>query len=282
MLDLYIGLAIIASFSVAAFLFARSFSALGQPWVSNLAALVVVVGMLCYVRFIWDDVRLARWLPFSNLVIVGNWFPIAAGFLGGLAWSRIPGAWYRRVCSVAALLLAAGYSTISPLLGAVPVCHNWWDADQGCVQSTQQTCSPACAATLLAQHGIATTEQEMAELCLTRRGTTWVGLYRGLKLKTIGTPLDVEVVACAADDVLAMNEPAIISVGLDATAATRVMCEEWGWIPGVDHTVVFVKNNGADGLIVADPAPGYGHERWSRDNFAMLFRGIAIRVVKRS
>ena len=42
----------------------------------------------------------------------------------------------------------------------------------------------------------------MAELCLTRRGTSWMGLYRGLKLKTEGTPWKVEMVS---DRLLAMQ-----------------------------------------------------------------------------
>src|SRR5260221_7046371 len=41
--------------------------------------------------------------------------------------------------------------------------------------------------TTLFRSGISATEQEMADLCITRRGTYWQGLYRGLKLKTAGT-----------------------------------------------------------------------------------------------
>ena len=46
---------------------------------------------------------------------------------------------------------------------------------------------PRCCASTASQ----STEQEMAELCLTRHGTSWQGLYRGLKLKTAGTGWDV-------------------------------------------------------------------------------------------
>lgn len=282
MVDLYIGLAIIGTLSIGSFRVTRLIFESRPRWVSDLAALVLLGCMFCYSRFLWDDVRLACLLPFSNLVVVGNWFPVAAGILGGLAWTRIPGRWYRKSLSVAALTVVAGYAAVSPLLGTAPVCDDWWDAEHACVQSTQETCSPASAATLLALHGIATNEQEMAELCLTREGTSWVGLYRGLKLKTAGTPFDVQVVKCDADDVLAMGQPAILSVGLDATNANVEMRKEWGWIPGVNHTVVFMQTNSNHELVVMDPAPGYGREHWSRDNFAMLFRGIAIRLVERS
>ncbi len=281
MVDLYVGLAIIGGLSVTAFWLACVVSRSVPRSAADLAAFVLLVGMYGYILFAWDNIRMARWLPFSNLVVVGNWFPIAAGFLGGLAWRRIPGHWVRKTLAVTALMSAAGYSAIAPLIGTPPECNDWWDANQTCVQSTPQTCSPACAATLLRLHGITTTEQEMADLCLTREGTTWVGLYRGLKLKTAGTPLHVEVIECEPADVLAMREPAIISVGLDAKDSSLELRREWGWIPGVDHSVVFVGTTTPSGLIVADPAPGYGQERWSRENFSMLFRGLAIRLVER-
>ena len=93
-------------------------------------------------------------------------------------------------------LLAATW----PLLGRTPACSERWDELGTCLQTTDYTCSPACAATLLKKYGIAATEQEMAELCLTRRGTSWQGLYRGLKLKTAGTDWDVAGLPAAPDE----------------------------------------------------------------------------------
>ena len=60
----------------------------------------------------------------------------------------------------------------------------------------------------------------MMELCLTGAGgTPSLGLYRGLKLKTVGTPYDVEVFRTDVESLLDSDElPAILLVMLELGA----------------------------------------------------------------
>ncbi|MEX0819802.1 MAG: hypothetical protein WD070_09405, partial [Pirellulaceae bacterium] len=240
--------------------------------------------MFYYIRHLWYDVRLATILPFSNLVIIGNWLPLLAGLLAGFAWRRIYGRIVRKTLCTSALAVAAGYAAVLPMLGAPPECSNAWDRDGICLQTTQQTCTPASAATLLRWHGIDATEAEMAELCLTRQGTTWMGLYRGLKHKTRGTRWDVEVLECGADEIpQPPTEPMILSVGLgeEVPEGDKPRFEEWGWRPGQGHSVLLLAGGHRDHFKIADPTPGYGIEMWSRKNLEELFQGTAVRLVER-
>jgi hypothetical protein len=109
-----------------------------------------------------------------------------------------------------------------------------------------------------------------------------MGLYRGLKLKTHGTQWDVEVLTSSADQLLKMGTtPMILSVGLPARESQEMhnMMTEWGWQPGVGHSVVLMPNGPR--LIVADPTPAVVKERWSRADLRHLYRGTAMRLVKR-
>ena len=125
----------------------------------------------------------------------------------------------------------------------------------------------------------------MAELCLTRKGTTWLGLYRGLKRMTAGTGWDVEVIECQADQLLATaDSPMILSVGLGGhvTDFEAPRFEEWGWRPGSRHSVLMLGRKDDGRWQIADPAPEFGHESWTDDNLRALFRGTAFRLVERS
>src|SRR5262249_5213226 len=189
-----------------------------------------------YVAFLYNDVLIAKLLPFSNLIVVGNWIPPLTGLLAGLAWSLIPRparptapatsttqphagessriVLARRLAVVVSLQTLGWLTVLRPLWGVAPRCRDRWDGTF-CVQTTDLTCTAACAATLLNAHGIRATEQEMAELCLTREGTQWQGLYRALKLKTAGTPWDVEVVHGGFDHLKALDHgPAILAAGV--------------------------------------------------------------------
>jgi hypothetical protein len=85
-----------------------------------------------------------------------------------LAKDTIAKAWFRRSYTAALLAGVAGLAAVIPLLGNVPKCGEHWDRLGTCLQTTRYTCSPAAAATLLRKYDIDATEQEMAELCLTR------------------------------------------------------------------------------------------------------------------
>lgn len=284
MSDIYWGFALIGGLGLGIFFTTVWVSRKLPRYVSDPLALAVVVTIFAYIQFLWYNTRLVAFLPFSNLIILGNWFPLAAGALGGLAWQRIPGRIVRKSIFVGGLASTSAYSLVCPVLGDPPLCVNVWHQEI-CVQTTARTCTAACAATLLRAHGVFTTEREMATLCLTRRGTTWLGLYRGLKLKTEDTPWDVDVISCDGDQLLAESHgPIILSVGLPPSprGAHEVAMNEGGWKHGVGHSVILLRPTPEGRVLIADPTPEVGLEEWTLGDVRTLYRGTAMRLVKRS
>jgi hypothetical protein len=281
--DLVGGCAVVAA--LAALLFAAALAGTRRlsPPTLNLLAVLIVASLVYYIQVVWYNAALARWLPVASLIVVGNWLPLFAALLAAIAWRRAAGSPLRQGVQLAALLLIGCYALLHPLLGSPPACGNRWDKLGTCLQTTKLTCSPACAATLLSRYGIEASEQEMAELCLTRYGTSWQGLYRGLKLKTAGTEWDVEIVRCRSDELRQIARgPMILSVGLEAgLPADTDFTRELGWVPGVNHSVVLTGFS-RDGLAtIADPSIEMSREQWDCHTLAALWRGYAIRLVPR-
>lgn len=285
MADIYAGLTIMFGLSAAFFCLSLRVTSAPHRRMGDVAAVVTVLGMIVYIRYIWDNVLLSVVLPFSNLIILGNWLPLISGVLAGIAWNRTPGCVPRRLCPTVALLVAGGYSAIFPFLGQPPSCDDVWEDDTICMQTSPTTCAPACAATLLRAYGIDATEQEMAVLCLTRGGTTWKGLYRGLKRKTEQTPWDVEVFSGELDELRPDPAcPIILTVGLDETISEEelaVYAAEFGLAPGVCHSVVLYKFTLDGNVAIADPAPEYGYDRWSVADLRAMWRNVGLRLVRR-
>ncbi len=283
MADIYIGLGIMVSLAaVLLFLGLKADARLSQR--ASLAAITLtIVGLFLYAIFLRESALLIRMLPFSNAIIVGNWLILFGGLLTGLVVKRIPGGRLRRGIYCVLLIVACTYTLIAPLVGPVPQGGDYWTREGVAIQSSDSSCSAACAATLLRTVGIRTTEQEMIRLCLTRtNGTLWYGLYRGLKLKTAGTPYDVEVLRGTVDDLKSgkLKGPLILSVRLDKKPGTDVRYEQnWGWTPGVAHSVLFSRilpNN-----LVEMGDPSIGLEKWGIDGIETLWHGDAMRLVKR-
>jgi hypothetical protein len=284
--------------------------------------LAAVAGLASYITLLADNVRLAAILPVSNLIVVGNWIPLLTSFLAGLAWSLLPRqeggepappatpgepasgddfpgplarpgrgllarsgtptVLARRLAVVLSLQAVGWTAAIRPVWGTPPTCRDRWEGDF-CLQTTDSSCSAACAATLLKAHGIDATEGEMARLCLTRRGTLWQGLYRGLRRKTAGTPRDVEVVHGSFDGLRSMGGPAILAVGLPRDAkVARVYTERYGWTPGEWHSVLFFGIRGGGRVAMGDPTPGIGREDWTEDDLRVLWEGSGMRLVRRA
>ena len=88
MADLYVGLVVLGGLSIALFAGSLWCSYRISQLLSDLLAMLVVALMFFYIRHLWYDVRLTRILPFSNLVVIGNWLPPLAGLLAGFAWRR--------------------------------------------------------------------------------------------------------------------------------------------------------------------------------------------------
>ncbi len=285
MIDIYFGLALAGGLSVSAFYGAWCLSRQAPPRLCDLLAIALVLALMLFIRDLWDSRTLARLLPYSNLIVVGNWMVPTVALLGGLAWHRMPGRFFRKGVLIGTMMSVAGYSLVHPLCGQVPHCANVW-RNEVCLQSTSASCSPASAATLLRWYQIPATEQEMAELCLTRQeGTYWQGLYRGLKLKTRGTPWDVEVFS--SRDLLELKDkaatgPVILTVGLPKDAKVSEIYEkDWGWIPGVSHSVVLFGFLPRQMVRVGDPSVDDGQENWTRSDLAVLWHGYGLRLVPR-
>jgi hypothetical protein len=79
-------------------------------------------------------------------------------------------------------------------------------------QTTFFTCAPSSCVSALSYAGIATTEREMATLCLTHdTGTTVFNTYRGLALKLQGSTWRCRVVRRSATDLLVAGTTAVIT-----------------------------------------------------------------------
>jgi hypothetical protein len=281
--DLIVGFAVIGAAAFGLFLLTARAAVQHNARAIDAAAVLVVAGLLAYIRWIWYDPRLAEWLPFANLIVIGNWLPLFAAALAGLVWERLSAVTLRKWLTVGALAASGVLAAIFPLLGETPQCGQRWDGLGTCLQTTSRTCSPACAATLLVKHGIPATEQEMARLCLTRTGTSWQGLYRGLKLKTAGTEWDVQVCRGPIEDLIQqMGGPLIVSVGLPSgEAPNSEFTREFGWVPGVNHSVILESIRPGGTVVIADPTQEMAREQWDRDMLRLLWQGHAMRLVPR-
>ncbi|MCK6481219.1 MAG: hypothetical protein HUU06_14025 [Planctomycetaceae bacterium] len=177
------------------------------------------------------------------------YFLPTAAFFFGLASRRVPDPRTGRALGVLVAVLA-GYSAVHAFLAFDARSHPGLSAvppPSGIQrQTTGWSCGPASCVTLLAAHGIRSTEREMGEytLCYRRRGTTMPRFLRGLalKLRDAGSRLRVR-----AADHLSLREleafPKPCLVGLRLTFM-------------VDHAVV-VMGVGKDGTWrVADPIRG--------------------------
>jgi hypothetical protein len=236
--------------------------------------------IVAFVAYLADHLLLARLLPFSNVIVLGDWLPPAVALLAGLAWRRVPGRALRKAALVVPLVALCGVRSYGRIFGEPPPLEDRWKAGV-CRQTSHASCSAAAAATLLRAHGIDATEAEMARLCLTRRaGTTMHGLYRGLALKTRGTPWRAEAFRGDVDALRRDGRRAILSVRLDPGGGVDERYERlWGWTPGVSHTVVFLGFRSDGKTDVGDPA--VGREHWRVEDVRVLWHGDGVRLTAR-
>jgi hypothetical protein len=279
--DLRLAAAVMAAVTIAAFALGLALGRRLPPRAGAALAFAVCAFIVAFVFHLSDRLLIARLLPFSGVIVLGDWLPPAVAVLAGLAWRRMPGAPWRRAVLVVPLVTICGLRSYGRLFGDVPpLGQARWKAAV-CRQTSQASCGPAAAATLLEAHGIEATEAEMATLCLTRdAGTSMLGVYRGLKLKTRGTRWGVE--AFRGDTETLRREPGavILSVRLDPGPGVDARYQQlWGWAPGVNHTVVFFGFRDDGNADVGDPAAG--REQWREEDVRVLWHGEGIRLVSR-
>ncbi len=282
MADIYLGLLILAGVSAGLFWLGLRLTRKASKAEVTLLTLLTLGSIAVYIVWLRDSVLLAQWLPFSNLIVLGNWFLPACGLLAGIVWHALPGGLFRKSAYVAALGCVGLFAILKPLWGSPPQCYDRWQ-NAVCLQTSKISCSAACAATALRAVGIDANEQEMAELCLTRNGTLWQGLYRGLKLKTAGTDWDVEVFR-GGEQALRDREPGplILVVGIPRWAnVDPIYTTDYGWTRGEMHSALFYQFLDNGNVAMGDPGVDAGREEWSREDLEVLYRGRGIRLIQR-
>jgi Peptidase C39 family len=280
MSDIYFGIAVVLALSVIIFLAALILARKLKKWEALLLMTVAVGFLILHALVLLDNIRLARLLPFSNLIVVGNFSPLATAVIAALAWRYLSGSVIRRGAFLMLLIAVCMWKAYSPVFESPPTdLTNVWLGNV-CLQSSTATCSPAAAATLLHHYGIETNEIEMSRLCLTSdHGTSELGLYRGLNLKTAGTGWHVEPVTGTIADLQKMDGPVLLTVGLiNLMDADQRYTTVWGWQPGVRHTIVLFKFTDNNRVEVGDPATGGEH--WSLDGLRTLWLGEGFRLVR--
>lgn len=282
MTDLYLAMGMTGAATLVIFALGLwGFKRVARP-IILLLLLAAVTLLTLYLHHVQDHVLTARYLPVSSAIILGNLTPLLCAAMGALAWWGIEGANWRRIVAAVAIV---GSGCAASWHVAWPERPHMRDQRWGPIwrQTSEASCSPAAAATLLEAYGIAATESEMSRLSLTStRGTRTLGVYRGLNLKTRGTRYQVEPFAGGYEQLLAFaSSPVLINVMLrtDDLARHERYVRDWGWIPGTQHTVVLFGIAPSGNFIVGDPATGL--EEWSPDALQTLWHGEAFRLTPR-
>lgn len=273
--DLYLAAAVMAVVSIAsgAGVAAMARHLGGQ---AKLLLLLGLVSLLVWMGFhLRDSLVWAKILPVTGVPVAGNWSMPMAAMVVGAAWNNFPAGRLRRLMLLMPLMAVAAFVTMRPIFAAVPQTHN---VVVGLLtkQSTQATCTPAAGATLLKYHGIHTTEGEMADLArTTEQGTSPLGLYRALSIKTRGTPFGVGVMTDGTREMLGTCGMAVLSVGYDdANAPQAKELVRNGFMPGVHHSVVFFKFLPDGRALIGDPETGL--EQWPAQTLWFLWKGDAV------
>ena len=266
--------------SVAALYLGAWIGRRGKSRLRTFSLWAAVAVLIIYFFGLWDRPILAYIMPSSGLIILANWLPCWGAFIVGIYANATSVAQGRRVVVCIATVLLASYSGVAPLIGTPPRCSPPVGDSALQFQTTPFTCSAAAAATVLRLHGIAATESELAELCLTREGTHWLGVYRGLKLKTMDTAWDVAVEPFTED---ALNNgvglPCVLSISVDTSRFS--MDIDHGFLENAGHSVVYLCRDSPSLITVFDPSPEYGLEQWDSSILDCISRGIVLRLVPR-
>jgi hypothetical protein len=246
--------------------------------------LLLTLGVFATVYFLFyasGQLFWARIVSSSASIVYTNLAAVFAGLGAGWAW-RLPGTPTWRRASLASFLAMTSLAAVFwPLLSMAlrppPVGRDTWNG-MVAMQTSWATCSPAAAATLLRAEGIEVSERTMIPLCLTdRSGTPTLGLYRGIKLIADKNDCQVEIVDPELVKLLDENDwPVLLAVQLPHGVDDRRYADQWGWIPGMGHSVVALGRMPDGGIIVGDPSVGL--ERWTEADLKVLWHGNGLRV----
>jgi hypothetical protein len=240
-----------------------------------------IVASLFFLLYLAGQLFWARIVPSSAAIIYTNLAAVFAGLGAGWAWRLPRTPRWRQISMALALAGAALAAILWPLLSVAlrppPEGQNKW-AGPVAMQTSWATCSPAAAATLLTAEGISISEREMIPLCLTDyAGTPTLGLYRGIKIVASRSHRRVEIVDRSLDRLLQDDDwPVLAAVRLPRGVDDPRFEQEWGWIPGMGHSVVVLRRTPDGQFVIADPAVGL--ELWSESKLKTLWQGNGLRV----
>lgn len=185
---------------------------------------------------------------------------------------------------------------VQPVLGSPPHCENKQEF-KFAIQTSQVSCSPTSAVNLLKFYDVQATESEMARLCLTREsrswlgfrlaegGTSWLGLYRGLKLKLQDTDFEPIFFSMSFERFLEESGRGRLITALKLRSSLEQenpeqfqYLREGGWQPEVEHNVVFL---GIEKDVVSLIDPKVGYEEMDLKDFRELWVGRGIFLEKK-
>ncbi|MCH2213317.1 MAG: hypothetical protein MK110_18615 [Fuerstiella sp.] len=280
-MDLFLALVLMTLTSLWAMITGRRLGQFASNRSRLVAQIVVVTASTLYLSFIWNQSLVTLILPHAALIVLANWLPMIASFFTGMYWSATEISRTRRLFLGSLTLLLASYSIVAPIVGQAPRCAPAAPDSLLISQSTPYTCSPAVAASLLRLHGIAASEAEMARLCLTRKGTHWMGLYRGLKLMTQETSWDVMALPFSRDAIMNLDgSPALLSINIDPDLIENA--KDHGFHGSRGHSVLVLSSRNDRELMVFDPAPSYGIECWNREILSWVSNGVILYLEPRN
>lgn len=288
MQELILAMVFMAVLSMALFFLTRRLVSGSPPLALDALAVLLVLSIGVYVRVVWGQLWIVRWIPFASVIVLANWFPLILGMLAGVLWERTRRQTVlRRLPAQMILIAGAVWSEVYVIPQNPPQCgDDWIEPSQLfpvriCLQTTPETCSAAAAATILTMLGVPATEAEMAQLCLTREGTTWLGLYHGLSVRLRGTPYHVEFFECPVDQLAEIVDqyPALLCCQLTDEVDMKFpdYSVERGWIPGIRHSTVLIKPL-RNTFVIGDPSQR-DPELWTREDLTNLWTGTGLRVV---
>jgi hypothetical protein len=257
-----------------------------RTYVAGLVVVVAATGTFLFAVFIHGELWIAEVIPLPNAIVLGNLLPLAAAFLIGILGEQHRVPLWRRGVLILVLATSAAYTLASSVPSSDTRTRHLWSLDGVSLQTAPASCSACAAATLLADYGIVTNEEEMARLCLSKsNGTPILGLYRGLKQKTRDTPWDVEVVRCGFEELCTVPPPVLLPVDVGQT--TVIVSGGKGArlepVSGTSHTVVLFGFTPDGRAEIGDPSRAWDQGRifWSMADLQAAYRGEGLRLVGR-
>jgi hypothetical protein len=241
-------------------------------------------GMFAFLLYAAGRLYWARWIPNSAVIVWSNWTPLLAAVAAGVCWQLEETPRWRRLGMTLALsaiaLAAVGWPFLNIAIRPQP---DGGDVFNGPVamQTSWATCSPAAAATFLNAGGVAISEADMIPRCLSdASGTPTLGLYRGVKLVARENSRDVAVTSFTLSQLMRSNDnwPVLLMVKLPISGVDDPRyAGQWGWIPGMGHSVVALGKSPDGRILIADPSKGM--EAWSEKDLQVLWHGDGISFV---